>query len=341
MTARDGVAGGGSRCGWRAARLRRAAAAEQWLAVVGLATLWLGVAHCDVRADEPPAAATAFSGSAALAHLERIVALGPRPSGSAAMVRQRHLLTEHFRGGGGTVTGQPFRTRDPRTGQPVEMENLIVEWHPQRVERILVAAHYDTRPYPDRDPVDPRGTFVGANDGASGVAVLMELARAMPALDGPLGVDFVLFDAEEYVVAPRDPYFLGSKFFAREYVAGRPVGPDRRRYRCGVLLDMVGDADLQIWQEQRSVDWDDTRPVVESLWGVAARLGVRQFVPRPRYQVDDDHVPLRNIARIPTCDVIDFDYPHWHTTRDVAANCSAASLEAVGRVMVAWLREQR
>ncbi|NBV47213.1 MAG: M28 family peptidase, partial [Planctomycetia bacterium] len=187
--------------------------------MVGLATLWLGVAHCDVRADEPPAAATAFSGSAALAHLERIVALGPRPSGSAAMVRQRHLLTEHFRGGGGTVTGQPFRTRDPRTGQPVEMENLIVEWHPQRVERILVAAHYDTRPYPDRDPVDPRGTFVGANDGASGVAVLMELARAMPALDGPLGVDFVLFDAEEYVVAPRDPYFLGSKFFAREYVA--------------------------------------------------------------------------------------------------------------------------
>jgi len=282
----------------------------------------------------------AFSGTRALEHLERLVAIGPRPSGSAGMVRQRAMLVEHFRAAGAVVTAQPFRTRDPRGGHMVEMENLIVEWHPQRKERILLAAHYDTRPYPDRDPVDPRGRFVGANDGASGVAVLMELARSMASLDGAIGVDFVLFDAEEYVVAPRDPYFLGSRFFAREYVAGRPFGPERRVYRCGVLLDMVGDADLTILQEQYSVEWEDTRPVVESLWGTAARLGVRQFVPRPGYRVEDDHLALRNIARIPTCDVIDFDYPHWHTTGDDAAKCSAESLEAVGRVVLEWLREQ-
>ena len=104
---------------------------------------------------------------------------------------------------------------------------------------------------------------------------------------------------------------------------------------------MVADRDLEIWQEQHSVDWPDTRPVVDSIWDVARRLGVRQFVPRPKHAVQDDHLPLRMIAGIPTCDVIDFDYPAWHTTADVPAACSAESLAAVGEVMLAWLREQR
>ena len=315
-------------------RMNRRAAPPLQLLSAALFSVALVAGAAEPTADD-------FSGARAMAHLEGLVGLGPRPSGSPGMARQRQLLSDHFRAAGATVVPQRFRGRDPRTGQSIEMENLIVEWHADRKDRILLAAHYDTRPFPDRDPVDPRGVFVGANDGASGVAVLMELARWMPALEGPVGVDFVCFDAEECVVSPRDPYFLGSRHFAREYLAGRPVGTDVRRYRCGVLLDMVGDADLAIWQEQYSVEWDDTRPVVESLWGVAARLGVRQFVPRPRYRVDDDHVPLRNIARIPTCDVIDFDYPHWHTTEDVAARCSAESLGAVGRVVLTWLREQR
>ena len=177
--------------------------------------------------------------------------------------------------------------------------------------------------------------------GGSGVAVLMELAAAMPALPGPVGVDFVLFDGEEYVFAPRDPYFLGSTFYARQYLADRQAGRLPHTYRCGVLLDMVGDRDLEIWQEQHSVDWPDTRPVVDAIWDVARRLEVRQFVPRPKHAVQDDHLPLRMIAGIPTCDIIDFDYPQWHTTADAPAACSAESLDAVGRVMLAWLREQR
>jgi hypothetical protein len=108
-----------------------------------------------------------------------------------------------------------------------------------------------------------------------------------------------------------------------------------------VILDMVADKDLQIWQEQQSVMWPDTQPVVAELWGVAARLGVREFVPRPKYTVQDDHVPLRMIAKIPTCDVIDFDYPAWHTTADTPANCAPESLETVGRVVLAWLVDQR
>ena len=287
------------------------------------------------RAAEP----TEFSGQSAFAHLEAICRLGPRPSGSEGMRRQRALVAEHFRAAGATVTGQAFRIRDRRTGEPVHMENLLITWHPDRRERILIGAHYDTRPFPDRDPVDPRGVFVGANDGASGVALLMELGRFMESVTGP-GVDFVLFDAEEYVVGPRDPYFLGSTYFARQYAAARrqEQGPV---YRAGVIVDMVADRDLAIWQEQKSVSWPDTRPIVDEIWGVATRLGVRQFVPRPLHEVEDDHVPLRNIGRIPTCDIIDFDYPAWHTTRDTPEQCSAESLGAVGRVVLAWLREQR
>ena len=153
-------------------------------------------------------------------------------------------------------------------------------------------------------------------------------------------MDFVLLDAEEYVVDPRDPYFLGSTYFARQYAAARREGRGPV-YRCGVIVDMVADRDLQIWQERKSVSWPDTRPVVDAIWDVARRLEVRQFVPQPKHEVEDDHVPLRNIGKIPTCDIIDFDYPAWHTTRDTPDQCSAESLEAVGRVVLTWLREQR
>ena len=289
----------------------------------------------------PAAEAVEFSGERAMRHLEAICDLGPRPSGSPAMDRQRALLARHFRAAGATVTGQAFQIRDRRTGAPVHLENLIVTWHPDRAERVLLAAHYDTRPFPDRDPVDPEGVFLGANDGASGVAVLMELAAAMPGLPGPVGIDFVLFDAEEYVVHPRDPYFLGSAYFARQYAADRRAGRLPHAYRAGVLLDMVADRDLQIWQEQHSVDWPDTKPVVDAIWDVARRLEVREFVPRPKHAVQDDHLPLRMIGGIPTCNIIDFDYPHWHTTSDTPAQCAAESLSAVGRVVLAWLREQR
>jgi hypothetical protein len=294
----------------------------------------LGIAAVAGRADEPPA----FSGARSFKHLEAIAALGPRPSGSPGMVKQRELIVAHFQTAGAKVSRQAFQIRDRRTGQTVPMENLIVEWHPDRIDRVLLGAHYDTRPFPDRDPVDPRGVFLGVNDGGSGVAVLMELATAVRDLPGPIGVDFVLFDAEEYVVAPRDPYCLGSNFFARQYAAACQAGTQPHRYRCGVILDMVADRDLEIFQEQHSVGWPDTRPIVDDLWGVAARLGVRQFVPRPKYTVEDDHVPLRMIGRIPTCDVIDFDYPQWHTTADTLEHCSAESLEAVGRVVLEWLR---
>ena len=229
---------------------------------------------------------------------------------------------------------------NPLGGAKVPMANMLVEWHPDRKDRVLLAAHYDTRPLPDRDldPVKRRsGTFIGANDGGSGVAVLMELANFMPKLQGPVGVDFLLVDGEELVYDDnRDPYFLGSSWFAKKY----SEKPPEYKYRWGVVLDMVGDSDLQIYQEKNSTSWHDSRPLVKEIWATAGKLGVKEFLPSVGYQSGDDHLPLRNTAKIPTCDIIDFDYLPWHTSNDTAQHCSGASLAKVGWVIYEWLQGQ-
>lgn len=285
-----------------------------------------------------------FDGQRAYDHLKEICALGPRVSGSEGMRRQQGYLKAHFEALGGRVSLQPFSARHPLTGQPVELANLIVEWHPQRTERILLCTHYDTRPLPDQDPINPQGIFLGANDGASGTALLCELGRAMPALTSRYGVDFVFFDGEELVYdGARDPYFLGSQHFAREYVAQPPP----HRYVYGVLLDMVGDAQLQIYREVNSLRTPAQRELVRQIWQVAQELGVREFIPATRHEVRDDHLPLNEIAKIPTIDIIDFDYPaprgpsYWHTTQDVPEKCSALSLAKVGWVLQTWLAQVR
>jgi hypothetical protein len=191
-------------------------------------------------------------------------------------------------------------------------------------------------PDQDTEPVKRREVvFIGANDGGSGVAVMMEVGHLMPRLESRYGVDFVLFDGEELVYQDGDKYFWGSEHFSHEYVRT----PPEHKYRWGVLLDMVGDADLQIYQEVNSLSWRDTRPLVNRIWGLAQRLGVREFIAQPKYEIRDDHLALRNIAKIPTCDVIDFDYPAWHTTNDVPSQCSAESLAKVGWVIHEWMKQ--
>lgn len=279
-----------------------------------------------------------FNGERAYEYLKAICAIGSRVSGTEGMLKQQKLLEEHFTKLGGKVSYQRFRVRHPVTGQPVPMANLFVEWHPERTERILLCAHYDTLPIPNRDP-DPNnwreGIFVGANDGASGTALLMEMAHRIAELDTKYGIDFCLFDGEELVYdTDRDPFFLGSEWFARQYVGGN-LG---YRYRWGVLLDMVGDADLQIYYEKNSMSWADTRPLVVDLWKTADRLGVNEFVPRRKYEIRDDHIRLHDIGGIPTCVIIDFDYPHWHTAADTPDKCSPLSLAKVGWVVHEWLK---
>lgn len=277
-----------------------------------------------------------FDGAQAYEYLKQICELGPRVSGSKGMQAQQKLLLEHFGGFGAETTLQTFKVRHPRDGSAVPMANLIARWRPELTDRILLCAHYDTRPFPDRDRVDPQGVFLGANDGASGVALLMELARHLPELRGDVGVDFVLFDGEELVYGENDEYFLGSTYFARDYVANPPHGA----YRWAVLLDMVGDADLKIPQEMNGLRWPNTRPLVESIWSTAKKLGVREFIARRGPDLRDDHLPLHDIAKLPACDIIDFDYPAWHTRGDTPERCSALSLAKVGWVIHEWLKAE-
>ena len=299
---------------------------------------WPSLAASAEQSVETP---SRFDGERAFKYLIEICDFGSRMSGSPGMVQQQEYLLKHFRELGATVALQEFPPfRHPLTGRPVPGANLVVQWHPESKERILLCAHYDTRPWPERDP-NPRlrrKVFVGANDGASGVAVLMELGHHVKHMPKRYGLDFVLFDAEEFVFEERGTYFIGSEYFARDYVRN----PPEHKYIAGVLLDMVGDRKLSVFQEHYSRIWPDTRPLVKEIWDTASRIGVKEFVPREGYRVKDDHLALRNIAGIPTCDVIDFHFPnrqnsYWHTTKDVPKNCSAESLGKVGWVVQEWL----
>lgn len=294
----------------------------------------------------------------AMGYLNAVCDIGPRPSGSEGMKRQQKLIIEHFESLDREVQRQSFTAKHPlskrRTDPRVPMTNLIVRWRPELTERVLLCCHYDTRPLPDQDP-DPRarrnGRFIGANDGGSGVAVLMELAHHLNAAESELsvGVDLLFLDGEELVFGDRGTFFLGSTWFATQYKKLQRTKNPPFRYRAGVLLDMVGDANLQLYIERNSWWWDDTRPVVNEVWGIAEQLGVREFIARPKHVVDDDHTKLRNIGGIPTCDIIDFDYPdvragtpgsYWHTEKDLPQHCSGESLAKVGWVVLEWAKRQ-
>ena len=280
-----------------------------------------------------------FDGREAYQILQEICKIGPRVSGSAGMRKQQELLQKKFEALGAKVSYQEWTIKHPENGQDVGLRNMIVEWHPDRPNRVLVCCHYDTRPYPDQDPVNPFGEFLGANDGASGAALMCVLGKHMKEIK-TFGVDFILFDAEELVFdRRRDPMFVGSTYFAEQYARNRPD----HEYKFGLLIDMIGDRNLDLYIEANSLKF--APEVTKSLFRTAQRLGVREFVARTGHEVRDDHLPLNEIARIPTCDLIDFDYPapgsnfsYWHTTHDTPDKCSAVSLAKVGWVVTEWLK---
>lgn len=285
-----------------------------------------------------------FDQEFAFNHLKAFCAIGSRMSTSQGMAKQQAMLQKHFESLGAQVGYQNFNVNDPRqNGRQATLSNLVVRFHPERKTRLLLCCHYDTRPFPDRDPVNPQGVFIGANDGASGAAFLCELGRHMPNMDGPVGFDFIFFDGEEFVfVARRDPMFLGSLHFARQYQAGNWDV----EYKYAVLVDMIGDKDLQLKMEVNSLNM--ARNLTKMIWSVAKDLKVREFRATKGHTIKDDHLPLNEIAKIPTCDIIDFDYPkpgmrnrYWHTTMDSVENCSADSLGKVGAVMLEWSRRMQ
>lgn len=286
-----------------------------------------------------------FDGQAAFEYLKEICEIGPRVSASRGMKKQQEYIQNHFEKLELEVTLQPFRAKSPYDGRAATLHNMIVRVAPEKKRRLLLCCHYDTRPFADQDRRNPRARFLGANDGASGVALLCELGKHLKKLDGPYGIDLVFFDGEEFVISrPQHPMFLGSTYFAQVYA--RESGKQDWKYEYGILIDMVADKDLQIHYEGNSLGFADG--LTRSIWGVADRLGVKEFQPQKRHHIRDDHLPLNEIGKIPTCDVIDFDYPnpqlgniYWHTQDDNVENCSAESLAKVGAVILEWTRQMQ
>ncbi len=283
-----------------------------------------------------PGQAVDFDANRAMEYLQAICKIGPRISGTEGMKKQQELLANHFKSHGATVCYQRFTATPRSIPREAEMANLIVSWHPARSRRVILCSHYDTRPIADQEPDARRwrDPFVSANDGGSGIALLMELAHHMNKLPTDVGVDFVFFDGEEYIFDREvDEYFLGSRHFGRQYRKDH----GSYRYIAAILLDMVGGKDAHFPIEQTS--WNQAPGLVREVWTLAGQLGCTAFDSNAfsRFAIQDDHVAL-NQAGIPAIDIIDFDYKHWHRLSDLPENCSGASLEQVARVLSVWLQ---
>jgi len=270
----------------------------------------------------------AFDKDNAFDLLKKQVDFGPRYPGVAAHAATADFIVSQLKTNADEVTIQQFtQTID---GKKLDLRNIIARFKPTAKQTILLAAHWDTRPVADMevDQAKRAQPIPGANDGASGVAVLLELARVFAKQKPDVGVIMVFFDGEDYTTNPpsSQDMFLGSKYFAAHLDARTKLA-----IRYGVLLDMIGDKNLAIHPESNSVE--AAPAVVNKVWSAARSLGYReQFVPSVKYSISDDHLPLI-AAGIKTIDLIDFDYGPWHTVDDTVDNCSPDSLKIVGDVV--------
>ncbi|MBI2427241.1 MAG: M28 family peptidase [Ignavibacteriales bacterium] len=272
-----------------------------------------------------------FDGKKAFEYLTAQTNFGPRNPNSVGHRKCLEFLTDELKKYSENVTQQSFTVQG--YNETLKLTNVFASFRPDLQRRILLLAHWDTRPRAEEDP-NPENRnkpIIGANDGASGVAVLLELARMFKENSPSVGVDILLTDGEDYGDSKKDRnnslYSLGAKHFAK-------MKSPQYTPQFGILLDMVGDKDLQIPLEQHSMQY--APQVLDLVWKTAEEIGVTNFVNIPGEAVIDDHLPL-NEAGIPTIDLIDFQYPYWHTQQDTPDKCSPQSLEAVGNVLSALI----
>ncbi len=260
-----------------------------------------------------------FNGQRAYQDVAAQVAFGPRIPGSAAHVQEIDYIQQELEKAGWSVQIQATEW----LGFPVQ--NIIAS-RSTAASPIIVGAHYDSRLQADQDIGSARNQPVpGANDGASGVSILLELARTLP--DSGVPISMVFFDAEDDGGLDNMQWIMGSQ----AYVKSLTTKP-----RAAIVVDMVGDANLNIYEERNS----DPNLTAE-IWKQAASLGFSQyFIATPKYDMIDDHSPFL-AASIPAVDIIDFDYPYWHTTADTLDKVSAHSLQVVGETLWAWLTSQK
>ncbi len=302
------------------------------------------VGFAEDRVPKPGDPKTALDGDRAMKYLKQLCDLGPRISGSDGMKKQQDLLDKHFADLGGKVTRQEFTAKQSSQRAEVALVNMVVSWYPDRKERIILCAHYDTRPLADQEANQKNWTkpFVSANDGTSGVALLMELAHHMKDLTTGVGVDFVIFDGEEYVfTGPErqgDKFFLGSEYFAADYAKQLKAKKIAHKYTAAILFDLFAHPNAKLNIEGHS--WDNAKELLTEVWRTAEAQKAKSFKFARGFErathVLDDHVALQNVG-IPAINVVDFDYDDWHKLSDTPAKCSGAQMAEVGGVMLAWL----
>jgi hypothetical protein len=276
--------------------------------------------------------AAAFDSGRAWRHLEAIVSMGPRLEGFPGHGRFLAHAREHFETLGWTVTEQPFAYSVPGESRVYQLRNLSAVLGPRDAKTILLGTHFDTRPWCDEesDPGLRRRPVPGANDGGSGVAVLMELARVLSEDPPDHGVEILLFDGED-LGRPGHPeeYSQGAQHLVREWATITEGAPFPAAV---VVIDMVGDSDLEFHPEAASMQ--AAPDLTRRIWRAAKRIGHGKLFrdSRPR-GIWDDHRPFLQ-AGVPAALMIDLDYPHWHTVRDTIDKCSPDSLEIAGRVVL-------
>jgi glutaminyl-peptide cyclotransferase len=303
----------------------------------------------DNKVNSTPIKAPEFNSDSAFAYVEKQVNFGPRVPGTAAHKKCGDWLSNKFKSMGLEVINQNF-TAITYDNKSIPARNIIASFNPKATKRIILSSHWDSRPFADKDPSNKTGAIDGANDGASGVGVMIEIARQLTGDSSMsnLGVDFILFDAEDWgapesytkeVKHPYGGYCLGSEYWSKNL--------HKLNYTAfyGILLDMVGAKDATFRHE--GVSMQVAPSVVNSIWANAAELGFSQFfVSQEGGSLTDDHVPVIQNAKIPMIDIIDLRptentfFEHHHTHGDNIDTIDKTTLSAVGKtLMFTFLKE--
>ena len=263
----------------------------------------------------------AFDSARAWEHLRAQVAIGPRVAGTPENAKTRAYITSTLTALGIKSVEQPFEARTPIG--PVTMANIIATLPGERPDRIILASHFDTKLFKEF-------RFVGASDAGSSTAALLELARVLRDRPRPFTIELLFLDGEEAFV---EWSATDSTYGSRHYVQNAKATGTLAGIKALILLDMIGDKNLNLKREENSTRW-----LTDIIWSAARRLGYAQHFLEDITPIEDDHLPFLE-AGVAAVDIIDLDYPAWHTAQDTIENVSAKSLQIVGDVVLASLPE--
>ena len=276
-----------------------------------------------------------FDAERAFEYLVKQCDFGPRNPGSVGYESCKQFLISEAEKVADKVQLQPFSYTEKKENRRYDLVNIIARFNPESKTQIMIGAHWDTRPWAEQDQnKDKRALpIIGANDGASGVAVLLELMQFLAKNPPSVGVNIIFLDGEDLGIRGESESFgQGAAYFAKNLPIPKP--------KEAIIVDMVGDTQLALPIERNS--FRQNRSLVKKLWNRAHELNLDAFQSKIAYEIYDDHVPLFKYAGIPAIDIIDFHYPNrytnfWHTHSDLPQNCSAKSLGQVGTLLVDYI----